>query len=121
MAYPSILSASDTVPFIAKPIVIQASTLLLKPIKDGSEVDISRSLQDIIGLDSLVAIEMRNWWKSTFGCLGDVWLSWRRLGMGIGAGLGGPGLKKRFAEDKQGKRITLRGNGGTCIVLFHNY
>jgi NADP-dependent 3-hydroxy acid dehydrogenase YdfG len=50
MADPTILSQPDTAAFIARQVAI----------------DVSRSLQDI-GLDSLVAIEMRSWWKGVFG------------------------------------------------------
>ena len=35
-------------------------------VKDDTEVDITMSLA-AIGLDSLVAIEMRRWWKQIFG------------------------------------------------------
>ncbi|KAH8658158.1 KR domain-containing protein [Xylariales sp. PMI_506] len=62
---PFVLMSASSVEFLARHIAMQLLALLLRPVEDESEIDVSRSLQDI-GLDSLVAIEMRSWWKTTF-------------------------------------------------------
>ncbi|KAF4778667.1 putative KR domain-containing protein [Colletotrichum scovillei] len=62
----SILASSEASVFIARQIAVQLFHLLLKPVENEEEIDVSMSLQDA-GLDSLVAVEMRGWWKGVFG------------------------------------------------------
>lgn len=52
--------------FVATQIAKWVFDLLMKPVEDDSEIDLIRSLPDV-GLDSLAAVEMRSWWKKTFG------------------------------------------------------
>jgi NADPH:quinone reductase-like Zn-dependent oxidoreductase len=68
LAEPTILTQPDTAIFLARQIAKKIAIMLLRPLenKDDSEIDISCSLQDA-GLDSLVSIEMRSWWRTTFG------------------------------------------------------
>ncbi|KAI1864640.1 hypothetical protein JX265_008364 [Neoarthrinium moseri] len=58
-----ILSKPETVGYIALEIGKQLMNLLLRP-DDG--LDITLPVQQL-GLDSLVGIELRNWWRQTFG------------------------------------------------------
>lgn len=60
----SALTSPDAPAFVAHQIGAQLLTLLLRPMEDGSVIDVSRSPQEL-GLDSLVAIELRAWWKAT--------------------------------------------------------
>jgi aryl carrier-like protein len=60
----SALNGPDAPAFVAHQIGAQLLTLLLRPMDDDSVIDISRSPQEL-GLDSLVAIELRAWWKAT--------------------------------------------------------
>lgn len=62
-ADPSILSAPESSTFLAMEIGKKLCSLLLKP---EDELDIKLSLS-ALGMDSLVAIEMRAWWRRTFG------------------------------------------------------
>lgn len=61
-----ILGGPDAATFIAKQIGKQLMDLLLRPTATDDDIDVSKSLQDA-GLDSLVAIELRSWWRRTFG------------------------------------------------------
>ncbi|RDA86109.1 hypothetical protein CP532_1175 [Ophiocordyceps camponoti-leonardi (nom. inval.)] len=60
------LSQPQAADFVASQIARAIFDLLMKPVEDESEIDLSRSLSDI-GLDSLAAAELRSWWKVTFG------------------------------------------------------
>ena len=61
---PSILSQQSSSEYLALEIGRKVHGFMLKP--DEEEVDISLSLGQI-GLDSLMAIELRRWWKQAFG------------------------------------------------------
>ncbi|GIJ99998.1 type I iterative polyketide synthase [Aspergillus viridinutans] len=63
---PSTLSDPSARDFIARQIAKYVFDLLMKPVEDVAEIDLSRSLSDV-GLDSLAAVEVRSWWKSTIG------------------------------------------------------
>ncbi|KAI5456752.1 KR domain-containing protein [Mariannaea sp. PMI_226] len=63
---PSTLDSADSKSFIARQIAMHLLKLLLRPVEDEKDIDPTISLQDL-GLDSLVAIEMRPWWRITFG------------------------------------------------------
>ncbi|KAH8648631.1 hypothetical protein BX600DRAFT_389283 [Xylariales sp. PMI_506] len=60
---PSVFANQETAVRLAEEIGKRLHVLLLK---SGNDVDISLSLSDL-GMDSLVAVEMRAWWKHTFG------------------------------------------------------
>ncbi|KAI1440315.1 hypothetical protein F5Y02DRAFT_357966 [Annulohypoxylon stygium] len=62
---PSELDTSESAVFLAMEIGKRVYSFMLKPIE---EVDISLSLVDV-GLDSLMAIEMRRLWKQMFGTI----------------------------------------------------
>jgi hypothetical protein len=62
-ADPSSLKSSEAASFLAREIGKKLFSLLLKPEED---LDTSMSLPDL-GMDSLVGIEVRNWWKQVFG------------------------------------------------------
>lgn len=84
--------------FVTREIARQLLAMLLRPVEDESEIDVSVSLGDI-GLDSLVAIEMRSWWKATFKF--DISVL-EMLGLGSVLGLGQravEGLKERLGDD----------------------
>ncbi|EUC40528.1 hypothetical protein COCMIDRAFT_9620 [Bipolaris oryzae ATCC 44560] len=68
LAEPKILDQPDSPIFLARQIARKIALMLLRPLDDrkDSEVDISGPLRDS-GIDSLVAMEMRRWWKTTFG------------------------------------------------------
>lgn len=100
MSEPSVLNGADAPKFVAQQIAIQLMRLLLKPVED-EEIDVTRSLQDM-GLDSLVAIEMKTWWKGTFGVNISVL---EMLSMGSVLALGEKavkGLQERFGGDTDG-------------------
>lgn len=59
---PDLLQTADARKFIATEIGKKLFNMLLRPIDD---LDITSSLTDL-GMDSLVAIEMRSWWKQVF-------------------------------------------------------
>ena len=81
---------------LAHEIGLKLFSLLLKP---SGDLDISMSLADL-GMDSLVAVEMRAWWRQSFGF--DVSVL-EMLGMGTLEGLG------RLAEEGL-RRIWKREN-----------
>lgn len=60
---PSMLREPESTKFLAQVIGKRLFSLLLKP---EQEPNITSSLEDI-GLDSMIAIEMRSWWKQAFG------------------------------------------------------
>jgi aryl carrier-like protein len=62
---PKVLSSKATIDRLAEIIARQLFQLLLRPVEEDGGVDVSQSLGEA-GLDSLVAIEMRAWWKSSF-------------------------------------------------------
>ena len=61
---PSILTQQSSAEYLASEIGKKVFAFMLKP--EGEEVDISLTLGQI-GLDSLMAIELRRWWKQVFG------------------------------------------------------
>jgi aryl carrier-like protein len=82
---------------VAIQIAKQLMMLLMKPVDDDTEIDVNSTLQEI-GFDSLVAVEMRSWWKSSFGT--DISVL-EMLGVGSLKALGQKavdGLKERFGE-----------------------
>ena len=60
---PEILSKPETASYIGLEVGKQLMKLLLRPDDD---LDITLPVQQL-GLDSLVGIELRNWWRQTFG------------------------------------------------------
>ncbi|KAH8805416.1 hypothetical protein F5884DRAFT_846143 [Xylogone sp. PMI_703] len=78
---PTILRSPETAPLIAREIGKQLFSLLLKA---DEQVNISLSLAEL-GMDSMTAVEMRGWWKLTFGFEISVL---EMLGMGTLAALG---------------------------------
>ncbi|KAI0131573.1 KR domain-containing protein [Daldinia grandis] len=75
--------------------------LLVKPVEGDNEIDINRTLQEM-EFDSLVAVEMSSWWKSTFGF--DISVL-EMLGAGSMKALGEKavqGLKERFGASDDG-------------------
>ncbi|KAJ9325440.1 hypothetical protein DTO027B5_5001 [Paecilomyces variotii] len=62
----AILSEPSATQFVSLEIARWVFDLLMKPVDDDSEIDLSRSLVDV-GLDSLAAVEMRSWLKSSLG------------------------------------------------------
>ena len=65
MANPAMLMLSSTAEFIARQIAVKVCDFLLRPVSDESEVNIKAS-PSRSGLDSLVAIEVKSWWKLQF-------------------------------------------------------
>jgi NAD(P)-dependent dehydrogenase (short-subunit alcohol dehydrogenase family)/aryl carrier-like protein len=60
---PEMLAKPETAGYIALEVGKQLMKLLLRP---DDELDITLPVQQL-GLDSLVGIELRNWWRQTFG------------------------------------------------------
>lgn len=60
---PSILKNQDASKYLAKEVGKKLMSLIMKP---EEEINLSLSLTDI-GMDSLVGIELCNWWKQVFG------------------------------------------------------
>ncbi|KAF4626148.1 hypothetical protein G7Y89_g12013 [Cudoniella acicularis] len=104
-ANPEILSQKSSATFLAQQICAKLYESLLRPLDDEEEIDTSLSLADA-GLDSLVAIDMRSWWKTTFGF--DISVL-EMLGKGSMDALGEhatKGLATRFAGDEKGDQET---------------
>lgn len=59
-----VLAKPETAAYFGAEIGKQLMRLLLRP--DDEELDITMPVQQL-GLDSLVGIELRNWWRQTFG------------------------------------------------------
>ncbi|KAF9872330.1 polyketide synthase [Colletotrichum karsti] len=103
---PAVLSSPDVPAMLARQIATQLFRLLLKPVETEEEIDVNMSLQDA-GLDSLVAVEMRSWWKGVFGF--DISVL-EMLGMGSLLALGEravKGLRSSIAEhvDEKGDAV----------------
>ncbi|KAJ5339123.1 Acyl transferase/acyl hydrolase/lysophospholipase [Penicillium brevicompactum] len=62
----AILSEPTATEFVGREIAKWVFDLLMKPVDDDAEIDLSRSLVDV-GLDSLAAVEMRSWLKASVG------------------------------------------------------
>ncbi|KAK1979840.1 KR domain-containing protein [Colletotrichum cereale] len=103
---PGVLSLADTSAFVARQIAAQLFRLLLKPAENERDLDVSMSLQNA-GLDSLVAVEMRSWWKGTFGF--DISVL-EMLGMGSVAALGERAV--RGLKESLGEAGEVRDEGG---------
>lgn len=65
----TVLSTKKAIDFLAIEIGHKVCSLVLK---DGQDVNPDMLVQDL-GLDSLMAIELRRWWKQTFGVEISVW------------------------------------------------
>jgi hypothetical protein len=94
---PSIVNSDSSLEFLSKLIGTQIYIFMMHPIE---ELDISKSLAGL-GVDSLVTIEIRNWWRRSLGLEAS---TLEILGAGTIGGLAGlavEGLKKRF--DGEGK------------------
>ncbi|KAF3480038.1 uncharacterized protein GIQ15_07014 [Arthroderma uncinatum] len=63
-ASPETLTTPESVIFLSREIGKKLLGLVLRPMDD--EIDVSLSLAQL-GLDSMVAVEMRAWWKQIFG------------------------------------------------------
>ncbi|EFQ32027.1 KR domain-containing protein [Colletotrichum graminicola M1.001] len=103
---PGVLSLADSSAFVARQIAAQLFRLLLKPTENEQDIDVSMSLQEA-GLDSLVAVEMRSWWKGTFGF--DISVL-EMLGMGSVAALGERAV--RGLKESMGEAGEVRDEGG---------
>jgi NAD(P)-dependent dehydrogenase (short-subunit alcohol dehydrogenase family) len=93
---PSILKSSDSIQLLAVEIGKKLFSFLLKPEDD---LDISVSLSSL-GLDSLVGVEVRSWWRQTLGF--DITVL-EMLGMGTLEGLGkhaAQGMLKVLGDDE---------------------
>lgn len=78
---PSILKEQVASKYFAKEVGKKLISLIIKP---EGEINLSLSLTDV-GMDSLVGIELCNWWKQVFGFRIRVlemlgWGLWRRWG-----------------------------------------
>ncbi|KAI1472076.1 polyketide synthase [Daldinia caldariorum] len=113
---PAVLSAPDAVAFVAVQISKQLLTLLMKPVDSDAEIDINRTLQEM-EFDSLVAVEMRSWWKSTFGFNISVL---EMLGAGSMKTLGEKaveGLKERFGVSENDEDTGMKKHTHEELVL----
>jgi aryl carrier-like protein len=63
MSDPGKLDQKSTSKLLAEEIAQQVSTFLMR---GDDSIGVSHTLTDV-GVDSLVAIEVRNWWKQNFG------------------------------------------------------
>ncbi|TVY41639.1 Highly reducing polyketide synthase [Lachnellula subtilissima] len=61
---PNLLKSSESISFLALEIGKKLFSLLLR--SDDEEINIKSNTADL-GLDSLIAVELRNWWKLNFG------------------------------------------------------
>lgn len=98
---PSILDSKETPTILAEAIGLKLLDFLMKP---PEELDLGVNL-DQAGMDSLVAIEMRNWWKSAFGF--DISVM-KMLGMGSIAQLGdfcAEGLRAKIRQERGKTRL----------------
>ncbi|RDA92383.1 hypothetical protein CP533_4725 [Ophiocordyceps camponoti-saundersi (nom. inval.)] len=103
------LSQPQAGDFVASQIARAIFDLLMKPVEDESEIDLSRSLSDI-GLDSLGAVELRSWWKVTFGLEISVLEIMSFASCGALGQHALRGLVQRFWPEKiEGERETGRG------------
>jgi len=97
-AEPELLRQPANIVFIAQQLAAKLCEYTMKTVDDESEFDISASLQES-GMDSLVAIEMRWWWKQYFGF--DISVL-EMLGMGTFEGLAqhaANGLLAKYVEE----------------------
>lgn len=60
---PSMLDAQSNVDYLTQGIMVQLCGIMLRSEED---VDVKQSLS-VLGVDSLVAIEIRNWWRQSLG------------------------------------------------------
>lgn len=93
--YVSILSSEEATTFLAQEIGKKLFMFLLKSPED---LDTSASLSQL-GMDSLVGVEMRSWWRQAFGF--DISVL-ELLGMGNLDGLGkhaAEGFLKTLSEE----------------------
>jgi aryl carrier-like protein len=97
----ALLKAPETATLLTTEIGKKVLSFLLKPEED---LDISASLADL-GMDSLVAIEMRAWWKQTFGF--DVSVL-EMLGMGTLEALGKHAAETLHSQLMEGSEETGR-------------
>ncbi|KAI1613463.1 KR domain-containing protein [Exophiala viscosa] len=99
---PEIPHDKTNVTFLAQQVGLRLYDMVMKPVEDETTIDISLSVQDL-GLDSLVAIEMKTWWKHTFGF--DISVL-EMLGMGSVLALGehaAQGLLDKYEKADDGR------------------
>ncbi|KAK4941986.1 Type I Iterative PKS [Elasticomyces elasticus] len=107
--HPEVLHDKTNVTFLAQQIGLRLYDMVMKPVEDETSIDISLSVQDL-GLDSLVAIEMRTWWKHTFGF--DISVL-EMLGMGSLLALGehaAQGLLEKYEKADDGRMDVVMSN-----------
>ncbi|KAK6954931.1 hypothetical protein Daesc_002560 [Daldinia eschscholtzii] len=113
---PAVLSTPDAVDFVAVQISKQLLGLQMKPVESDTEIDINRTLQEM-EFDSLVAVEMRSWWKSTFGFNISVL---EMMGAGSMKALGEKaveGLKERFGASENDDDTGMKKHTHEEVVL----